>query len=314
MLLEQFDEVIEISKGMSGDKKYKCIDRDGNRFLLRLSDLKEYDRKLKEYDFLERLNKSNLPVSKCVEFKKEKDSVYTLLSWIDGEEVEKILPRLNESEQYEMGIKAGKILAKIHEAATLEEKPSNWYDRYFEVIEPRLEAYRTEGIPFEGADSILNFIEENKYLLKQREQCGHHGDYHMGNLITKDGAVFVIDWHTVDFDNIGDPWYEFNRVGVEYPAFASGQIDGYFDGKIPEEFWKLFALYFSASAITSIVWAKYFAPSELNNIIRLNKNVLVWFDYMKQSIPTWYLKDYYAARCDSHAKIRGECCMGTHSS
>ena len=48
MLLEQFDEVIEISKGMSGDKKYKCIDRDGNQFLLRLSDLKEYDRKLKE--------------------------------------------------------------------------------------------------------------------------------------------------------------------------------------------------------------------------------------------------------------------------
>lgn len=298
MLLEQFDEVIEISKGMSGDKKYKCIDRDGKQFLLRLSDLKEYDRKLKEYDFLERLNKSNLPVPKCVEFKKEKDFVYTLLSWIDGEEVEKILPRLNESEQYEMGVKAGKILAKIHEAATLEEKPSNWYDRYFEVIEPRLEAYRTEGIPFEGADSILNFIEENKYLLKQREQCGHHGDYHMGNLITKDGAVFVIDWHTVDFDNIGDPWYEFNRVGVEYPAFASGQIDGYFDGKIPEEFWKLFALYFSTSAITSIVWAKYFAPSELDNIILLNKNVLVWFNHMKQSIPTWYLKDNYAARMD----------------
>ncbi|MGN0352056.1 MAG: phosphotransferase family protein [Roseburia sp.] len=299
MLLEQFDEVIEISKGMSGDKKYKCIDRDGNQFLLRLSDLKEYDRKLKEYNFLERLNKSNLPIPKCVEFRKEEDSIYTLLSWIDGEEVEKILPRLNESERYEMGVKAGKILAKIHEAATLEEKPSNWYDRYFEVIEPRLEAYRTEGIPFEGADSILDFIEENKHLLKQREQCGHHGDYHMGNLIAKDGEVFVIDWHTVDFDNIGDPWYEFNRVGVEYPAFASGQIDGYFDGKIPEEFWKLFALYFSASAITSIVWAKYFAPSELDNIILLNKNVLVWFDHMKQPIPTWYLKDNYAARCDA---------------
>lgn len=299
MLLEQFDEVIEISKGMSGDKKYKCIDRDGNRFLLRISALEEYDRKLKEYHFLERLSKSNLPVPECVKFGKEEESVYTLLSWIDGEEVDKVLPRLNESEQYEMGVKAGRILARIHEAATLEENPGNWYDRYFEVIEPRLEAYRTEGIPFEGADSILNFIEENKYLLKQREQCGHHGDYHMGNLITKNGAVFVIDWHTVDFDNIGDPWYEFNRVGVEYPAFASGQIDSYFDGEIPEEFWKLFALYLSASAITSIVWAKYFAPSELNNIILLNKNVLVWFDHMKQSIPTWYLKDYYVTRCDS---------------
>lgn len=262
--------MIEISKGMSGDRKYKSIDRDGNQFLLRLSDLKEYDRTLKEYVFLEKLNESNLPIPECVEFEKKEDYVYTLLSWIDGEEVEKLLPRLN-----------------------------------VEVLEPRLEAYRVEGIPFEGAESILNFIEENKDLLKQREQCRHHGDYHMGNLITKGGAVFVIDWHTVDFDNIGDPWYEFNRVGVECPAFASGQIDGYFNGKIPEEFWKLFALYFSASALTSIVWAKYFAPSEINNIISLNKNVLVWFDHMKQSIPTWYLQNNDVARRDDRCKYSG---------
>ncbi|MGN0666643.1 MAG: aminoglycoside phosphotransferase family protein [Huintestinicola sp.] len=298
MLLERFDKVTEISKGMSGDKKYKCIDREGHVFLLRSSDLKEYDIKLKEYEFLKKLNKSDLPIPKCIDFMKEGDSVYTLLSWIDGEETEKVLPHLNEGEQYEMGVKAGKILAKIHKAAALEEDPGNWYDRYFEVIDPRLEAYRTKGIAFEGADLILDFIEENKYLLKQRKQCGHHGDYHMGNLITKNGEVFVIDWHTVDFDNIGDPWYEFNRVGVEYPAFASGQIDGYFDGNIPEEFWKLFALYHSASAVTSIVWAKYYAPSKLDSIIKLNKNVLAWFDNMERAIPTWYLKDNYSEKCD----------------
>lgn len=57
-------------------------------------------------------------------------------------------------------------------------------------------------ICFIKAIETYSLIEENKHLLKQREQCGHHGDYHMGNLITKDGAVFVIDWHTVDFDNI----------------------------------------------------------------------------------------------------------------
>ena len=77
MLLEQFDKVTEISKGMSGDKKYKCIDREGNRFLLRSSDLKEYDIKLKEYEFLKKLNKSDLPIPKCIDFMKEGDSVYT---------------------------------------------------------------------------------------------------------------------------------------------------------------------------------------------------------------------------------------------
>ena len=75
----------------------------------------------------------------------------------------------------------------------------------------------------------------------------------MGNLIINEGKLWGIDWHTVDFDNIRDSWYEFNRIGIEYPMFAKGQIDGYFENQVPEEFWKLFSLYFATSAITSIV-------------------------------------------------------------
>ena len=52
----------------------------------------------------------------------------------------------------------------------------------------------------------------------------------MGNLIiSSDRQLYVIDWHTVDFDNCGDPWYDFNPLGIEFPAFASGQIVGYFN-------------------------------------------------------------------------------------
>ena len=166
--------------------------------------------------------------------------------------------------------------------------PKNWYDRYFEVIEPRLEAFLKEGISFVGDEKILRFIEENKLLLKSRPLCHHHGDYHMGNLIINEGKLWVIDWHTVDFDNIGDPWYEFNRIGTEYPIFAKGQIDGYFENQVPEEFWKLFALYFATSAITSIVWAKYWAPDELDSVMALNKSVLNMFDGMDNPIPRWY--------------------------
>lgn len=69
----------------------------------------------------------------------------------------------------------------------------------------------------------------------------------MGNMIySPKGELNIIDWHTVDFENYGDPWYEFNRIGVEYSDFASGQIDGYFQDNVPEEFWELFAFYLSA--------------------------------------------------------------------
>lgn len=59
----------------------------------------------------------------------------------------------------------------------------------------------------------------------------------MGNIIqSNDGHLFVIDWQIGDFENYGDPWYEFNRIGIEFPAFASGQIDGYFNNKPPKIF------------------------------------------------------------------------------
>ncbi|MFA9378341.1 MAG: hypothetical protein ACERKZ_16595 [Lachnotalea sp.] len=100
--------------------------------------------------------------------------------------------------------------------------------------------------------------------------------------------LYVIDWHMVDFNIYGDPWYEFNRIGIEYPAFAVGQIDGYFENNPPESFWMLLEYYLSASAITSIVWAKYFAPERLHSILQLNLNILNWYDGMQNPIPTWY--------------------------
>jgi serine/threonine-protein kinase len=224
-----------------------------------------------------------------VDFSRSDDGskVFTLLSWIPGTEVEKVLPQMNRQEQYALGVQAGEILWKIHETTPVTDAKS-WYDRYFEVLAPRLDAYREKGIPFDGSEAILAFIEENKHLLKTRPQCHHHGDYHVGNLIVRDGKVWVIDWHMVDFDGEGDPWYEFNRLGLEHPAFVQGQIDGYFQNQVPEEFWRLFALYVATSAITSIVWAKYRAPEALDWVMTRNRDVVQMFDRMQNPVPLWY--------------------------
>lgn len=214
--------------------------------------------------------------------------VYTLLDWIEGIEVEDYLSTLTEKEQYLLGVKAGAILKKIHEDS-YKENSINWSERYFTIIKPRIDAYKSEGEPFEGANEILDYLEDNKYLLDSRPQCQHHGDYHIGNMIlSKESKLFIIDWHTVDFMNFGDPWYEFNRVDTEFTAFTSGQISGYFEGEVPLKFWKLFAYYFAASTITSIVWAKYYSPESLEEIQKKNKDVFVWFENMKNPIPTWY--------------------------
>ena len=285
--MSQFEKVNKISKGMSADEKY-LVERDGARFLLRVSELDCYEEKKREYEHLAHLGQAGLPVPECISFEKTEDKVFTLLSWVEGEEAEEVLPLVSPEEQYRYGLEAGKILRQIHENSPTVVSEKNWYERYFEVIDPRLAAYHKEGIPFEGCEKILGFLEENKYLLKTRPLCHHHGDYHMGNLIVNEGKLWVIDWHTMDFDSIGDPWYEFNRIGIEFPMFAKGEIDGYFDGNVPEEFWRLFALYLATSAITSIVWAKHWAPDRLEEIMELNKTVLRTFDNMKNVIPLWY--------------------------
>ena len=290
-IADTFSTVKEITKGMSGDRKYYIETIESRKLLLRITEASHYETKKKDYEFLLCLNKVGLPVPEAVDFGLCEDgaSVYMLLEWIEGDEAEKVVPTMTKDKQYSIGVTSGQILKGIHENSTINGMNRDWYDRYFDVIQPRIEAYKNEGVPFEGADEILSFIEENKHLLHERRQGRIHGDFHLGNLIINEKEeLFVIDWQTVDFEGVGYPWVDFINIGIEHPAFAAGQIDGYFNHQVPEEFWRMQALYLSVSAITSIVWAKYFAPDRLESILELNRNVVKWYDKMNCVIPSWY--------------------------
>lgn len=285
-----FAKIKPIEKGMSGDKKYYIETNKNEHLLLRIADISEYEQKRLEYELMNKLSAKDIPIPRTIDFGvcNADKSVYILLEWIDGKEVEDIVHRMDEKKQYLLGVKSGKILKLIHNLDKLEDV-TDWSTRYFTVIDERINAFHSEGITFFGSEKIISFLEKNRDLLKNRPQCYHHGDYHMGNMIrTKANALFIIDWHTIDFNNYGDPWYEFNRIGTEYPAFASGQIDGYFENNPPDDFWILLAYYLSTSAITSIVWAKYFSPERLDSILQLNKDILNWYDNMENLIPSWY--------------------------
>lgn len=290
ILNREYKRVTKIQEGCSSDKKYYLETHDGLKYLLRISDSSEYHVKKDEYNKLKDIAAFDVPLSKPVDFGYCDDgkSVFTLLEWIEGTDVEKSIEGLSRTDRYILGVKAGNILKEIHKSIP-NEIMDDWSTRYNSVIEPRLKAYKEEGIAFDGSEYILRYLEDNKYLLCNRFQCRHHGDYHIGNMIlTNDNSLGIIDWSTIDFSNIGDPWYEFNRIDTRYTDFASGQINGYFDGVIPNEFWKLFAYYISASAITSIVWAKYYSPESMDEIMKKNFDVLEWFNDMSNPVPKWY--------------------------
>ena len=93
--------------------------------------------------------------------------------------------------------------------------------------------------------------------------------------------------------DFGDPWEEFNRIvwcAQSSPVFASGIVNGYFDNEVPIEFWKLLALYISSNTLSSIPWAIPYGDQEVTTMLNQVKDVLSWYNNMKNPIPNWYVE------------------------
>ena len=111
-------------------------------------------------------------------------------------------------------------------------------------------------------------------------------------MIDRCKKLIIIDFNRFSF---GDPWEEFNRIvwcAQKSPAFAKGMIDGYFDFAIPEEFWKLLALYISSNTLGSLPWAVPFGQKQVEIMMQQAEEVLEWFDDFKEIIPCWYKEKF----------------------
>ena len=204
----------------------------------------------------------------------------------------------SDTEQYVYGLEAGRILRKIHSIpapATQED----WEIRFNRKMDYKIKKYVECPIKYENGQAFIDYINENRHLLKNRPQVYQHGDYHIGNMmIDRGGQLHVIDFNRNDY---GDPWEEFNRIvwcAQKAPLFASGMVNGYFDNNVPMEFWRLLALYISSNTLSSVYWAIPFGQDEVNTMLNQAKEVLSWYDNMRNPVPTWYFKGYYLQYID----------------
>ena len=278
-----------INKGWSGDKKYCVTDKQGNKFLLRVSPLEQYDRKKSEYELMSRVSAMGVPMCKPLEFGTSDEGVYSVQSWIDGVDAEEVMSDLTDIEQYEYGLEAGRILKKIH-SIPASEALEKWDIRFNRKIDNKIQKYTECPLKYENGQAFIDFINENRHLLKGRPQTYQHGDYHIGNMmIGNDKRLYVIDFNRNDF---GDPWEEFNRIvwcAQASPVFASGMVNGYFDNAVPPEFWRLLALYISSNTLSSMPWAIPFGDKQIKVMVNQAKEVLDWYDNMKNPVPNWYV-------------------------
>lgn len=286
--------VQKIHKGWSEDSKYYVEDVEGEKLLLRVSDINVLEKKRREFEMMGGLRDVEALLSRPVDFGVSEDGqyVYSLLTWIEGEDARDILVTLNEKEQYRLGVRAGEILRQIHEIP-VPKAQEPWEIRFGNKADRKIKMYEMCPIQVEGMEKMAAYVKENKHLLKDRPQSFQHGDYHEGNMvITKGLELGIIDFNRWDY---GDPWEEFNRIPFSVdasPLFASGYINGYFNHQVPDVFFKLMALYIASNQLSSISWAIPFGEKDIDVMVRQAKAVLEWYNGFEIYIPNWYVNEF----------------------
>ena len=277
-----------VEKGWSGDKKYCAVTAEGEKYLLRISPAEQYERKKSEYELMCRVAELGVPMCRPMEFGSCSDGVYSVQTWIEGEDAEELLPLLSEDQQYAYGREAGSLLKIIHSIPAPEDA-EDWEVYFNRKVDFKIKMYEECPLKYDSGHKFIEYINAHRHLLKGRPSTYQHGDYHVGNMmIDTSGKLHIIDFNRNDF---GDPWEEFNRIvwcAQAAPRFAAGMIDGYFDREVPMEFWKLLALYISSNTLSSIPWAIPFGEDQIQVMREQAQDVLVWYDNMENPIPTWY--------------------------
>lgn len=286
----RIDEGEPLLKGWSRDKKFRLFSSDGEKFLLRISDGELYGKKKKQFELLEKIDDLRINASKPVFFGTLFDgSVYTVLTWLDGEDAEKVLPEVTAEKAFSLGVDAGRTMKKLHDVE-IDTDGFSWWELYKKKIERKIKNFRENDIELPKKELVVDFVLSNMHYAKDRPALFQHGDYHCGNMIVNGNGIGVIDF---DKNGIADPYDEFKCFCWNVyanPDFENGMINGYFDFKIPDDFWHVLSLYAAESLLGHITWAMRFGEKEINTAKKVYNDMLFWFDDFNIKIPKWHAK------------------------
>ena len=185
-----------IHKGWSGDRKYYLETKDGERFLLRVSDISSYETKQHEFEIMKKISAAGIKMSLPISFGicEEGKSVYLLLSWCDGEEAKEALYHLSDAEQYVFGRKAANVLKQM-EAIDYKLPSQEWSQTYQGRVAHYIELYRRCGYTFDGDDVIISFLRTQRHCIGERPTALMHEDFQTDNMvISSDGELYMIDF------------------------------------------------------------------------------------------------------------------------
>jgi len=289
---KKWQKIEKIDYGWSSDIKYYIETIEMKKYALRISDIKNYQEKKKEYEVITKFAQLGFDMSLPVDFGvcNEGQNVFMLLVWVEGEELETALRTLKVDEQYKLGREAGAILKKIHSIKVQpNDLPKN--TKISKKI-AQLESYKQSFVRVANDEIALEYLSNHIHKIWSKPPVYLHGDFHPGNLILQpNGKIGVIDFNRWE---IGDPYEEFYKLesfgtSVSIP-YCVGQIDAYFDDYIPSEFWEILSVYVAHASLYSIKWAEKFGQKDIDHMTAICMKSFEHFDNFKACIPTWYYK------------------------
>jgi len=299
-IYDTIEHIEPLTKGWSEDKKYCVTTTDGRKYLLRITPISRYEARKSLFDMLERVAVLGIPMCIPVEFGICDDGVYSIQSWIDGEDLADVMPRLSDTEKYALGVKAGEILRKMHTIYVPDVKSERpeWGGYFDHTIDERIQKYHECGLRFENDENVLAYLKQNRNLIENRPRCFQHGDFFISNMMLEKGELKIIDFERLYF---GDPWEDFIFVMLsapENPHFTTGQFHGYFNGEPPLEFFKTYAFYIYSSFLPGIYESVSEGIDEINTMLKQTQDILKWFEDIQNPVPKWYLKDFHVQWID----------------
>ena len=289
---ETWESVELLSKGWSTDKKYIVKTKMGETLLLRIASAEEFEQKKKEYEIICKYAKLGFEMSMPLSFGlcNSGEHAYMLLTWVAGEDLEEALPKLSEKEQYELGRSAGRILRQIHsipvEAEDVPEQTKQAKKLW------QLGRYEESQVRIANDETAVQYVKENIDKLWLEPPVYPHGDFHPGNLIfTPKKTLGVIDFNRWE---VGDPYEEFYKLesfGVEISVpYCVGQIDAYFNDKVPMQFWETLAVYVAHASLFSIKWAEKFGQEDIDGMVRRCLAAMEHYNGFNTVVPSWYVE------------------------
>lgn len=285
-----WESVELVSKGYSTDKKYKVITKSGEELLLRIADVSVYEQKQKEYDIICKYAKLGFEMSRPIGcgLCNGGENTYMLLTWVNGEDLETAMAQLSEEEQYQLGRSAGCILRQIHSIPVEQEDIPAQTKKENKLL--KLERYEQSGVRIANDETAVQYVKDNIDKLWTEPPVYMHGDFHPGNLIlTPEKTLGVIDFNRWE---VGDPYEEFYKLesfGVEVSVpYCIGQIDAYFNDKVPMQFWEIQAVYVAHASLYSIKWAEKFGQKDIDGMVERCRAAFEHYDNFRQVVPSWY--------------------------